>query len=423
MSRLFGAFLSKVFFFSIDFLKTAVLYLAQDKGGFAMRGHIRPRGKGSWQIQVYTSGPAGRKRHYETVRGRKSDAQRRLTELLSSLDKGVYTPPGRLTLAEHLHNWLEGYVKTNCSPRTYDGYQSIIERHLIPALGHIQLKQLHAQQIQAYYGKAVEKLSARTVHHEHRVLSQSLKYAVRQGYLGRNPAELADPPKPKKKTMRTLTPSEVDVLLEATKDNDYYPVIYTALSTGLRQAELLGLRWRDVDPDITLSISVSQVLYKRGGVCTFKEPKTEHSRRLVSMTLKLAEYLRDYRSEREAHYRQLEKEFGLDTLVFASNKFTPIDPGVLSHSFSRTARRASLPGVRFHDLRHTFASLMLLIGVSPKVISEALGHSSVAFTMDTYAHIISGMQSDAMKLLDSILPAARKSNVNLTANVPITGGE
>jgi len=197
-----------------------------------MRGHIRQKGKHSWQIQIYTGpDPDGKaSRHFETVRGRKSDAQRRLTELLSSLDKGVYTPPGRLIVAEHLNQWLDGYVKTNCSQRTYDGYQSIIERHLIPALGHVQLKQLQPQAIQGYYGKACEKLSARTVHHQHRVLSQSLKYAVRQGFLGRNPAELVDPPSPRKKAMRTLTPGEVEVLLDTAKDNHFYPVVYTSTS-------------------------------------------------------------------------------------------------------------------------------------------------------------------------------------------------
>ncbi len=382
-----------------------------------MRGHIRSKGKGSWQIQLYTApGPDGKpRRHFETVHGRKGDAQRRLTELLASLDKGVYTPPGRLTLVEHLKNWLEGYVKTNCSQRTFDGYQSIIERHLAPALGHIQLKHLQAQAIQAYYGRACEKLSARTVHHQHRVLSQSLKYAVRQGYLGRNPAELVDPPSPRKKAMRTLTPGEVGALLEAAKDSYYYPVIYTAVSTGLRQAELLGLRWRDLDLDM-LSISVSQVLYKRRGVCQFKEPKTSHSRRRVAMTPKLALFLRGYRAERERLYRELGAELTLDSLVFSGVEGKPTDPGVLSHAFSRMARQAGLGGVRFHDLRHTFASLMLLRGAKPKVISEALGHSSVAFTMDTYSHIIGGMQEDAMALLDEVLPAgvSQKNNANLT---------
>lgn len=386
-----------------------------------MRGSIRQKGK-SWQIQIYTgTGPDGKpRRHFETVRGRKGDAQRRLTELLSSLDKGVYTPPGRLTVAEHLHRWLEGYVKTNCSQRTFDGYQSILERHLIPALGNNQLKQLHPQIIQAYYGKACENLSARTVHHQHRVLSQSLKYAVRQGYLGRNPAELVDPPSPRKKVMRTLTPYEVEVLFDMAAGSYYYPVIYTAVSTGLRQAELLGLRWRDIDLDM-LSISVSQVLYKRHGICQFKEPKTSHSRRRVSMTPKLALFLREYRSERERLYQQLGKQFSLDTLVFASVEDEPFDPCVLSHNFSRLCKRAGLENVRFHDLRHTFASLMLMRGAKPKVISEALGHASVGFTMDVYSHIIEGMQADAMALLDEVIPVgvSKNSNANLTPKVNI----
>ncbi|MDP6783407.1 MAG: site-specific integrase [Dehalococcoidia bacterium] len=376
-----------------------------------MRGHIRQKGKGSWQISIDTgTGPNGeRRRHFETIHGRKGDAQRRLTELLASLDKGIYTPPGRLIVTEHLRNWLTGYAKTNCSQRTLDGYQTIIERHLIPALGHYQLKQLHSQTIQTYYGKAIENLSARSVHHHHRVLSQALKYAVRQGYLGRNPAEMVDPPSPKKKAMRTLTPGEVLALLETAQDSYYYPIIYTAVSSGLRQAELLGLRWRDLDLDL-LSISVSQVLYKRRGVCLFTEPKTAHSRRRVSMTPKLAIYLREYRAERESLYLELERSLTPDDLVFASVEGKPMDPGVLSHAFHRMAGEAGLGGVRFHDLRHTFASLMLLRGAKPKVISEALGHSSVAFTMDTYSHIIEGMQEDAMALLDEVLPAGVNKN-------------
>jgi integrase len=385
-----------------------------------MRGSIRQKSKGSWEIQVYTgAGPDGSPhRHFETVRGRKSDAQKKLNELLVNLEKGVPIPSGRLTVAEHLHQWLSGYVKTNCSQRTLDSYQSIIERHLIPALGQLQLKRLHPQAIQSYYGKACEKLSARTVHHHHRVLSQSLKFAVRQGYLGRNPAEFVDPPSPQEKIMRTLTPAEVEVLFESTQGN-YYPVIYTAVSTGLRQAELLGLRWRDVDLDF-LSLSVSQVLYIRKGVCQFKEPKTAHSRRRISMTPKLAIFLREYKAERERLYIELGKPLILDDLVFTSVEGKPIDARVLSHAFGRMAKKAGLGHVRFHDLRHTFASLMLLRGAKPKVISEALGHASVGFTMDVYSHIIEGMQEDAMALLDEVLPAGKngtlnKINGNLTA--------
>jgi integrase len=251
-----------------------------------------------------------------------------------------------------------------------------------------------------------------------------LKYAVRQGYLGHNPCELVDAPSWKGKAMRTLTPGEVEVLFENAQDSYYYPVYYTAVSTGLRQAELLGLRWRDIDLDM-LSISVSQVLYKRGGICVFKEPKTAHSRRRVAMTPKLALYLREYKAERERLYRELGKPLTLDDLVFTSIEGKSLDPSVLSHNFAKIAKQAGLGNVRFHDLRHTFASLMLLRGAKPKVISEALGHSSVAFTMDVYSHIIEGMQSDAMALLDEVLPTGKsgvsqKINAILTPIVDIT---
>ena len=206
-----------------------------------------------------------------------------------------------------------------------------------------------------------------------------------------------------KRARHTLTPEEVGIFLDRAKDSYYYPVFYTALSTGLRQAELLGLRWRDINLD-QLSISVAQTLYKRAGICQFKEPKTSHSRRRVAMTPKLAVFLKEYKAERESLCLYLGQLPSLDDLVFASVEGKPVDPGVLSHAFHRIADQAGLQNVRFHDLRHTFASLMLLRGAKAKVISEALGHSSVAFTMDTYSHIIEGMQEDAMVLLDEVLP-------------------
>jgi integrase len=377
-----------------------------------MKG-IRQQSKNSWQIQIYTgTGPDGKpQRRFMTVRGSKKDAEKKRNELLVTLAKGVPIPMGRLTVGEHLNNWLEGYVKTRCSQRTLDGYQSMMEHHLIPALGQVQLKDLTPNTIQAYYGKAVGKVSPRTVAKHHRLLSQALKYAVRQGYLGRNPCELVDSPSWTGKKMRTLKPEEVGILLETAEGNYFYPVFYTAVSSGLRQAELLGLRWRDIDLDM-LSISVSQVLYKRRGVCVFKEPKTEHSRRRVAMTPKLASYLRAYRAEREAFHRDLERPLTLDDLVFPSIEGKPLDPCVLSHNFSTIARKAGLEDVHFHTLRHTFASLMLNRGAKPKVISEALGHASVSFTMDVYSHIIEGMQEEAMALLDGVLPEGVSANNN-----------
>ncbi len=371
-----------------------------------MTGSITKRGN-SWRVQAYTGkrDKDGKpERLTATIRGRKADAERRLREMLDGIDKGIYTLPSKLTVADVLNQWLDGYVKTNCSQRTLDGYRAIIGNHLTPALGQHLLKHLNQQHIQAYYGRAVERLSSRTVHHHHRVLSQALKYAVRQGYLGRNPCELVDPPSPKGKAMRTLTESEVRDLLLAAQGKYYYAVIYTAVSSGLRQAELLALRWRDVDI-ASRSISVNRTLYKRRGVTAFMEPKTRHSRRRVAMTPKLAEFMADYKLERQRANYQIGKAVELDDLVFCHADGRPYDSSVVSHKFAAIAREARLKHTRFHDLRHTFASLMLQRGAKPKVISECLGHASVAFTMDVYSHIIDGMQEEAILLLDEVLPA------------------
>jgi integrase len=265
-----------------------------------MKGSIRQRSKGSWEICIdINRDPATGKRlrHFESVKGTKKAAQQRLAELLVSIKQGSYVKQKRITLGEWLHDWLNSYGKTNCSPRTLDGYQTIVRRHLIPNLGMIPLAQLQPQHIQQYYGHTLSEardgrgLSARTLLHVHRVLFQALNYAVKQGSLVRNPTQSVDPPRAGKPKMKTLTPEEVARLLKVTQDKPYYSIIYTAVKTGLRQAELLGLRWRDLDLDLA-SLSVTQVLYKRKRVCQFKEPKSEHSRRRLSLSPSLALFLR-----------------------------------------------------------------------------------------------------------------------------------
>ena len=366
-----------------------------------MKGNIRKRGDNQgWLLTIYTGSkkPDGRPiRHYETVRGNEADAQRRLREILTTMDKGTYAPPTKYTVEEILKQWLEGYCKTNCSMRTCDGYEGVAKLHLIPVLGHILLKDLQPRTIQSHYGTLCATLSNRTVVHVHRVLSQALKWAVRQNYIGRNHCELVDIPRAEKTTMNTLSAFEVGVLLEEAKDSYYYPVIYTAVSTGLRRNELLALRWRDIDLDL-LSISVSRTLYKGRGRVEFKEPKTKYSRRRVSMTPKLALFLRDYKAEREWLM-----SLTLDDLVFGDVDGKPLDPSTVTHNFGRIIKRAGL-NARFHDLRHTYATLMLAAGVHAKIVSEALGHSTVAITRDIYSHVTPGLQEAAAKQLDSLLP-------------------
>ncbi len=199
---------------------------------------------------------------------------------------------------------------------------------------------------------------------------------------------------------------EVGVSLEAASSSPFYPVYYTALHTGLRQAELCALTWRDIDLK-NLSLSVNKTLYKRRGQCYTAPPKSKNSNRQIRLTANLAAYLEEYRGERESLYLHLSRLLSLDDYVFGTlNK--PCDPSMLSHDFAIIARKARLEKVRFHDLRHTFASLALDRGAPAKVVSEMLGHASVAFTLQTYAHVLSSGQEKTVELLNDVLPEGVK---------------
>ena len=384
-----------------------------------MRGHIIKRAKNSWSIVIdIEKDPATgkRKQQWYTVKGTKREAESKMREMLDSKEKGTYVKPNKLTVGDWLNSWLEGYVKTNCCLRTYDAYQSIVNIHLVPGLGTIPLTQLKPQQIQDFYSKIFQgdrNLSASSVLHIHRILFQALQYGRRQGVLMQNAADLVNPPRARKSVMKTLLPSEVARLFESTRDGNYYPIFFTAINTGLRQAELLGLRWRDIDLDLA-SLSVNQVLYKRRGVCIFKEPKSEHSRRRLDLSPSLALYLRKYRTQREAEYILTGAPLADDDLVFSKTDGTAMDPSTLTHQLGKALKKAGLQHVRFHDLRHSFASLMLLGGVHPKIVSEMLGHASVTLTLDTYSHVIGGLQKAAMRRLDDILQGEIRMNESVS---------
>jgi integrase len=243
-------------------------------------------------------------------------------------------------------------------------------------------------------------LSAQTVKHHHRVLHEALKYAVKHGILIRNVAEAVDPPRPDNKEMVTLEPENVHVFLDAAHDTPYYVLFYTALYTGLRRSELLGLRWKDVDLDLA-TLSVVQTLHhvsRKGYV--FREPKTKRSRQLVDLSPSLALLLREHRANQELERKLLRRFLMPDDLVFCYPDGTPLSPNSVTKGFHKLAKSLEMPGIRLQDLRHTHAAIMLSQGVHPKVVSERLGHSSVAITLDTYSHVLPGIQAAAAQSFD-----------------------
>ncbi|GAI62261.1 unnamed protein product [marine sediment metagenome] len=356
-----------------------------------MEGSIRQRSKGSWEITIDAGrDPATgkRQRHFESVKGTKRDAQQRLHELLLSVEQGVYIKPTRISLGEWLGDWLNSYVATNCSLATIRSYETEVRCHLIPALGAIPLTHLQPQHLQSYYAHALSQgrvdgkggLSARTVQYDDHILSNALSHAVKMGLLVRNVADAVDPPRPEKKNMATLLPEDVPRFLETAHETPYYELFYTALYTGMRLGELLGLRWCDVDLDMA-SLSVVQALYKHSGVCKMVRPKSSHSRRQIALSPSLALLLRQHRGEQQARGILLGKPLADTDLVFCRTNGKPIEPAVVSHTHATVLKKAGLPHIRFHDLRHTHATLMLKQGVHPKIVSERLGHSSVAITV------------------------------------------
>src|SRR4030042_1000645 len=376
-----------------------------------MKGHIRQRSKGSWTLWVDLGcDPETGKRQQKTltIHGSKKDAERELRTILTRIEGGILIKPTKLTVGEYLEQWLRDYVITNTAPSTADGYSDIVRSHLIPELGQLLLNALQPSHIQAYYARMLERgrrdgkggLSAQTVKHHHRVLHEALKYAVKHGIIIRNIAEAVDPPRPDSKEMVTLEPENVHVFLDAAHDTPYYVPFYTALYTGLRRSELLGLRWRDIDLDLA-TLSVVQTLHhvpKKGYV--FREPKTKRSRRLVDLSPSLALLLREHRANKELEKKLLGHMLMTDDLVFCYPDGTPLPPNSVPKAFKRIVKTLGISNIRFHDLRHTHATIMLSQGVHPKVVSERLGHSSVAITLDTYSHVLPGIQAAVAKRFD-----------------------
>ena len=378
-----------------------------------MKGHIRQRSKGSWTIWVDLGRDpetGKRKQQTFTVHGAKRDAERELRDSLHSLEAGSYIKPSRITLGQWLEQWCQSYVAMHCSTRTAESYQSEVRRHIIPALGTIPLTRLQPQHLETYYARALSQgridgrggLSPRTVQYHHRILSEALSHAVKMGLLGRNVAEVVDPPRVERTNWETLAPEDVPKFLEAAQEAPYYELFYMALYTGMRLGELLGLRWCDVDLDMA-SLSVVQALYKRSGVCKMVEPKSSRSRRRIALSPSLALLLRQYKADQQAQRILLGEPLADSGLVFSHIDGKPLDPGVVSHTFAKVLRKAGLPHIRFHDLRHSHATLLLKAGIHPKIVSERLGHANIGITLDTYSHVLPGLQERAAERFDEML--------------------
>ena len=379
-----------------------------------MRGGIRKRGGNSYSVCISLGrDPTGKYKYLtETVRGTREEAKKRRAALLHQIANGTFITPSKTTLAEYLEQWLQEYARANLAPRTAEGYQLIAQRHLRPALGRITLTSLKPEHIQRYLsdklfsGRADGKggLSPRTARHHYVTLHTALGQAVKLGLLNRNAADAVSPPRFQRHQWQSLSEFGVSSVLEAARGSQYYPVFYLALYTGLRRSEMLALRWCDVDL-LLCRLHVTRSLHQLPrGESVIRAPKSERSRRVVSLPPSAAQVLQEHREEQARQRSETGRELREADLVFCDPKGRPLRPDTVTHAWVKLARRIGLKGVRLHDARHTHASLMLKQGVHPKIVQERLGHASIQITLDTYSHVAPGLQEAAAAGFDKMIP-------------------
>ncbi|MBI3910324.1 MAG: site-specific integrase [Armatimonadetes bacterium] len=382
-----------------------------------MKGSMKERSPGSWTLWIeLPRDPVTHRRKQKTltVKGTKRQAQAELNRVLAEVQNGGFVNPSRLTTGAFLVRWLEDYARVNVAGRTFERYSEIIRAHLIPALGSIPLSKLQPLHIQACHARALQKgrlhgkggLSPTTVVLHHRILREALQQAVKWQLLPRNVCDSVEPPQRARVEMRALNEAEtVQLFLHARGSRMFAPIVL-AVASGVRRGELLALRWSDVDLQAgRLTVCRSLEATKAG--LAFKPPKTQKGRRLPPLPAFAVRALGEHRRTQSDERRLFGKDYCDSDLVFALPDGQPIHPDHFSKWFVSLVRGvAGFPRVRLHDLRHTCATLLLRQGVHPKIVSERLGHATVAITLDTYSHVLPGMQEDAVRRMDAALGAA-----------------
>jgi integrase len=366
-------------------------------------GTISRRKNGGWMAQYYVYTADGRKR--KTLYGKtRKEVAKKLANALSDREGGLIFDAEGLKLREYLSRWLEDSVKDTVRNTTYERYEQISRTHIIPMLGDVKLKGLSPTHVRGLYKEKRQTLSPRTVQYIHVTLHKALKQAVNDGLIPRNATEAVKPPQVRREEIRPLTPEQVKQLLDAARGDRLESLYALAVHTGLRQGELLGLRWEDVDLE-SGSLHVKRTLTTARGGPRLAAPKTKGSRRRVSLTRGAVDAIRAHLARQLEEIDRAGSLWQENGLVFASDMGKPLDRRDLtSRQFKPLLKRAKLPETtRFHDLRHTCATLLLTKNVNPKVVSEMLGHSNIAITLDTYSHVLPNMQDSAARALEEAL--------------------
>lgn len=352
-------------------------------------GTIFQESSGLWVAEI--SLPGGKRKR------KRSKIQRVVREwLLAQRDAardGLVVENDKVTLGDFLDRYIRDIGEHTLRPKTLEAYNYLIRMHIKPDLGSVRLSQLRPEHLQTLYSQKLNSgLSHRTVQFMHSILHKALEQATRWGLVVRNVSDLVDPPVVKRKAPDTLSADQVNQFLDQVKASRFYPM-YCLAFVGLREGEILDLHIEDFDRvEHTIHIKHAvQYLVGKGLVIT--EPKTEKARR----SIKLPDFVYDPLVQ---HVDQQNRNQGL---MFVTSAGTPFSPRNFFRDYKEQLEAAGLPDIRFHDLRHTTATLLLSQNVHPKVVQELLGHSQISLTMDTYSHVMPGLQEEAVNKIDTLL--------------------
>ncbi len=366
-------------------------------------GSIYQRSDGRW-VGSASIGYENEKRKRKHVYGStRQVVAKKLHRVMRDVEQGLPITPERLTVERFLHQWLADLVKHNVRPRTFESYQMVVELHLAAAFGHLRLGMLQPSHVQEYLNRKLEAgLSPRTVQYHHAILRRGLGQAVKWGVIPRNVAKLVDPPRVKYEEVKPLLSKEVQQLLDTIHGDRLEALYVLAIATGMRQGELLGLRWNDVDLEVR-SLRVHTALQRIDSKFQLVEPKSRSSRRTIDLPQTSVAALRQHKVEQLQERLLTGSEWEDWSLVFTTQRGTPIEASNLIRAFHRLLTEAGLRRIRFHDLRHTTASMWLAQGVPARVVMELLGHSQITLTMNTYSHVMPELRREAADSMDAVL--------------------
>lgn len=357
-------------------------------------GRKRPDGRWEWRISL----PDGRRKSFYAAT--RSAAKKAADEWLDEQEKGLQDASQKLSVGAFLDEWLEDTAKERVRPSTYQSYKLHIDRHIKPAIGHIRLRDLSARPINAMLRKIVDGgASPTTANLVRATLRTALSSAVKWGYVTQNVAKLTEPRRVARTRVEPLTLEQARILLDAVWDDRLGMLYHLAIYTGMRQGELLGLTWDDVDLE-EKEIHVRQILTWEGTVPKLTEPKTEQSKRTIGMGKGAEAALLEQRRRLGEWEMAAARRWEEWNLVFPNSLGKPLDATNVTHRLQVKLEELKLPRQRFHDLRHLAASALIAEGADIHTVKELLGHSQIALTSNTYGHLTKKLAVDTAARMD-----------------------